>query len=89
MKINRREAIMFLLGGAGCLGGCEATLGHKKPTLPENCYWLELEFAWACIPLNGSAPSHLVPKEDNYVPRPVSEIRWDYIPYFSLQKVAP
>jgi len=54
-KVNRRKAIALLLGGMGCLGGCETTLGFKKPVLPESCYWLEFPYAWVCFPLNEGA----------------------------------
>jgi hypothetical protein len=48
-KCNRREAMVILLGGMACLGGCSTQTGFKKPTLPENCYWVEFKYAWFCI----------------------------------------
>lgn len=49
-KVKHREVLVILLGAAGCLGGCETSTGFKKPALPENCYWLKLQYAWVCIP---------------------------------------
>ncbi len=50
-KCNRRETMIILLGGLACLGGCSTQTGFKKPALPENCYWVELKYAWFCLDL--------------------------------------
>jgi hypothetical protein len=52
-KCSRREAMILLLGGVACLVGCQTSTGFKKPTLPENCYWVEFPYAWICFPLEG------------------------------------
>lgn len=51
-KVTRREAVALYLGAVACLGGCETQSGFKKPTLPENCYWVEFPYAWVCLPLS-------------------------------------
>jgi hypothetical protein len=51
-KVNRREAILFLLGGAGVLSGC-TYLGTKQPVLPKDCVWLHLPYTFACLDLQG------------------------------------
>lgn len=50
-KGNRCEAIALLLGGLGCLVGCETTLGLKKPSLPEECVWITFPYSWHCFEL--------------------------------------
>ncbi len=52
MKIRRREALVSLLGGLGCLVGCSTLQGLKTPKLPERCYWLEFPYGWACVDLD-------------------------------------
>lgn len=63
MKVTRRKAFNLLLGGLACLGGCSAQTGLKKPALPENCYWVELKYAWFCLDLE-------VSPRDSTLPRP-------------------
>lgn len=43
LKSNRREAMIFLLGGLAALGGSNLTTG-KHASLPEGCRWLELPY---------------------------------------------
>jgi hypothetical protein len=72
-KCSRREAMIILLGGMTCLGGCSTQTGFKKPTLPENCYWVEFKYAWFClndevilgpsIPPRGLPPTGTPPSE--------------------------
>ena len=47
-KCSRREAILILLSGVGCLGGCQTPSGYR-PTLPESCVWLKFPYTWMCI----------------------------------------
>lgn len=51
-KCSRCEAVIFLLGGVACLGGCQTSAGFKRPTLPENCYWVQLPYGFFCLDLD-------------------------------------
>jgi len=68
-KFSRRETVNLLLGGLACLGGCTTQSGFKKPSLPENCYWVEFPYAWICLPLERPDPGVEVPPG---VPSPVT-----------------
>ncbi len=70
LKSNRRETMVLLLGGLACLGGCQTSSGFKKPSLPENCYWMEFPYAWVCLPLERPEPSKDVPSG---VPSPTQD----------------
>lgn len=63
LKNSRREAMMILLGGLACLGGCQTSSGFKKPSLPENCYWVEFPYAWLCLPLERPEPNKEIQPE--------------------------
>jgi len=52
-KGTRREAMILLLSGVSYLGGCSITSPDIKPTLPEDCVWLEFPYGFACIDLQG------------------------------------
>lgn len=88
-KCSRREAMIFLLGGIGCLGGCQTSTGFKTPVLPENCYWVELRYAFICLDLEAARPvpqvgekgeRHETPPEGAAPPEAPSA-DWEFIPF--------
>jgi hypothetical protein len=67
-KAGRREALWFLLSGAGLLAGCTIQSGYK-PTLPESCVWAKFPYTWLCID----------PEEGDAVPEQETKL-WEPIP---------
>lgn len=78
-KCKRREALIILLGGMTCLGGCSTQSGLKKPTLPENCYWVEFKYAWFCIDLD-TKPGDLPSPGPSQPPENIAR-DWEIFPY--------
>jgi len=43
LKSNRRETVIFLLGGLAALGGVKVTSGQQS-SLPKDCEWLQFPY---------------------------------------------
>lgn len=74
LKSNRREAMIFLLGGLAALGGSNLTQG-KQASIPGDCRWLALPYLFADLnkilgemegPIRPSKPSVSVCAEEGY-----------------------
>lgn len=86
---TRREAILFLLGVSGCLGGCASAnlLGPKTPDLPKDCVWVVLPYSFVCLhgtPYEGKESADLRETADRVESAALQAVvadYWEDIPY--------